>query len=128
MFLPAAEHLRQRHGSRELWKDVDRCFAKLGGHRIIGDSSFWVWTQPNPAPRNKVDKFMVIGFVGGHVDDFNRAGDLKNEKWLEIRQAIDKAYKWGTMKTQSFRQTGIDLEVVEKKGVRGSPSSPFNTC
>ena len=103
---------------RGLWKDVDRTFTQLGGHRVIGDNSFWVWTEPNPNPRNEADKNRVIGFVGGHVDDFNRAGDLSCEKWLEVRKAIDKAYKWGTMKTQSFRHTGIDLEVCEKGSER----------
>ena len=103
---------------RGLWKDVDRTFTRLGGHRIIGDSSFWVWTQPNPNPRNEADRNMVIGYVGGHVDDFNRSGDLENPEWLRVRKEIDAAYKWGTMKQQAFRHTGIDLEVMEKNGDR----------
>ena len=51
---------------RGLWEDVDRTFTKLGGKRILGDSSFWVWTRPNPNPRNEGDQFETIGFVGGH--------------------------------------------------------------
>ena len=121
--LGAEEHevlrlLRNIYGNatapRGLWKDVDRTFSQLGGKRIVGDASFWVWTEPNPDARNEADAFRTIGFVGGHVDDFNRAGDMENEKWLKIRDAIDKAYKWGTRKSQSFRHTGIDLEVCEK--------------
>ena len=64
---------------RGLWKDVDRTFTRLGGRRIIGDS-FWAWTQKNPNPRNKADEHMVIGYVAGHVDDFNRSGDLSTLK------------------------------------------------
>eukprot|EP00438_Fugacium_kawagutii_P003967 Skav207534 [mRNA] locus=scaffold756:114473:122071:+ [translate_table: standard] len=103
---------------RGLWTDVDRTFTGLGGRRIIGDSSFWVWTEPNPSPRNEADQHRVIGFVGGHVDDFMRSGDTNNENWLQIRDKINKAYKWGSEKTQSFRHTGIDLEVCEKGGER----------
>ena len=61
---------------------------------------------------------MVIGYVGGHVDDFNRSGDLSNPAWLEVRKQIDAAYKWGSMKQQCFRHTGIDLEVMEKNNER----------
>ena len=103
---------------RGLWKDLDRTFTKLGAHRIIGDSSFWVWLQKNPHPRNEADQMETIGYVGGHVDDFNRSGDLENPEWLSIRAAIDKAYKWGTMKSQSFRHTGIDLQVCEHNDER----------
>ena len=103
---------------RGLWKDLDRTFTKLGAHRIIGDSSFWVWLQKNPHPRNEADQMEIIGYVGGHVDDFNRSGDLENPEWLSIRAAIDKAYKWGTMKSQSFRHTGIDLQVCEHNDER----------
>ena len=99
---------------RGLWKDVDATFLRLGGHRVIGDSSFWVWTEENPEPKNEGDQYRTIGFVGGHVDDFNRAGDLQNEKWLKVRDEIDKAYKWGTMKSQSYRHTGLDLEIHEQ--------------
>ena len=52
--------------------------------------------------------------MGGHVDDFNRAGNMECPEWLEIRKKIDQAYAWGTVKRQSYRHTGIDLEVCEK--------------
>ena len=99
---------------RGLWKDVDKTFTRLGGHRIVGDSSFWVWVEPNESPRNEADQFRILGFIGGHVDDFNRAGDLENEAWRKICKQVDDAYKWGTRKTQSFRHTGIDLEVGQR--------------
>ena len=103
---------------RGLWKDVDRTFTQLGGQRIVGDASFWIWSEENPDAKNEADARRTIGFVGRHVDDFNRAGDLSSEKWLKIRDSIDKAYKWGSHKSQSFRHTGIDLEVCERGGER----------
>ena len=103
---------------RGLWEDVDRKFQSLGGHRLVGDSSFWVWTQENPHPKNEADAYELIGYVGGHVDDFARAGDMKNETWLRIRREIDKAYNWGSMKEENFRLTGIDLEVKENGAER----------
>jgi len=36
---------------RGLWQDVDKTFQRLGGHRLLGDSSFWIWTEPNESPR-----------------------------------------------------------------------------
>ena len=99
---------------RGLWQDVNTKLTRLGGHRLIGDNSFWIWVEENPHPKNEADCFTLIGFVGGHVDDFNRAGDVKNEKWLQIRAEIDRLYRWGTTKVNVFRHTGIDLEVCEK--------------
>ena len=99
---------------RGLWQDVDKTFKKLGGRRVVGDASFWVWTEKNENPRNEGDEYTTIGFVGGHVDDFNRAGDLENPRWKEVRGLIDKAYAWGSRKTQSFQHTGLDLEVHQR--------------
>ena len=47
--------------------------------------------------------------MGGHVDDFNRAGDMENPRWLELRDKIDKAYQWGTIKRGSYRHAGTDI-------------------
>ena len=77
----------------------------MDGIRLLGDSSFWVWVRKNPNPRNEADAFETIGFMGGHVDDFNRAGDMECPEWLEIRKKIDQAYAWGTVKGQSYIDT-----------------------
>ncbi|CAE7387909.1 unnamed protein product, partial [Symbiodinium sp. CCMP2592] len=63
------------------------------------------------APRglNDMDRFKTIGMMGGHVDDFNRARDLENPRWLELREKIDKAYKRGTIKRGSYRHAGTDI-------------------
>jgi hypothetical protein len=114
--------LRNVYGSatapRGLWTDVDQTLQRLGGHRLIGDAAFWCWVEENPNPRNPADRYNLIGFVGGHVDDFNRAGDTTNEKWLSVRQAIDKAYAWGTRKEENFRHSGVDLEVKNDRNER----------
>ena len=94
---------------RGLWLDLHATFTELGATKILSDPCMWIWTEPNPNPRNHRDRYRTIGMMGGHVDDFNRAGDLENSKWLEIRDKIDKAYKWGTIKRGSYRHAGTDI-------------------
>ena len=94
---------------RGLWLDLHATFTDLGATKILSDPCMWIWTEPNPNPRNHMDRFRTIGMMGGHVDDFNRAGDLENPKWLEIRSKVDQAYKWGTIKRGSYRHAGTDI-------------------
>ncbi|OLP88348.1 hypothetical protein AK812_SmicGene30332 [Symbiodinium microadriaticum] len=94
---------------RGLWLDLHATFTKLGATKILSDPCMWIWTEPNPNPRNAMDRFRTIGMMGGHVDDFNRSGDLENPRWLEIRERIDKAYKWGTINRGSYRHAGTDI-------------------
>ena len=103
---------------RELWRDVDTKLKSIGAHRLIGDSSFWIWVEENPNPINEADQFCLIGFVGGHVDDFMRAGDLSNDTWLKVRKDIDELYAWGSKKEENFRYTGLNVEVVNKNKER----------
>ena len=56
---------------RGLWEDIDRTLKSMGGIRLLGDSFFWVRVRKKPNPRNEADAFETIGFMGGHVDDFN---------------------------------------------------------
>ncbi len=81
---------------------------------MLGDNPFWTWTMLNPHPKNEADQHILIGFVGGHVDDFNRAGDLQDPEWLRIRAEIDKSYKRGTTKINQYRHTGLDLQVKQE--------------
>ncbi|CAK9056882.1 Transposon Ty1-NL2 Gag-Pol polyprotein, partial [Durusdinium trenchii] len=103
---------------RELWRDVDTKLKSIGAHRLIGDSSFWIWVEEDPDPINEADQFRLIGFVGGHVDDFMRAGDLSNDTWLKVRKDIDELYAWGSKKEENFRYTGLNVEVVNKNKER----------
>jgi len=49
--------------------------------------------------------------MGGHVDDFHRAGDPNNAKWNEVFRKIDSAYRWGTTKRSAYRNAGTDTQV-----------------
>ena len=102
----------------DLWRDVDTKLKSIGAHRLIGDSSFWIWVEENPNPINEADQFRLIGFVGGHVDDFMRAGDLSNDTWLKVRKDIDELYAWGSKKEENFRYAGLNVEVVNKNKER----------
>ena len=84
---------------RGLWKDIDATFKRLGAHKILGDPCVWIWVDKNEKPINEGDKYKVIGFMSGHVDDFNRAGDLTNPRWQAIREKINSAYRWGSLIT-----------------------------
>lgn len=57
---------------RGLWKDVDQKLQALGAKKVLGDPCIWIWTKPNPQPLNSLDSHVVIGYMAGHVDDFNR--------------------------------------------------------
>ena len=95
-------------------------FNDVLAETVYGDKPVvWeVFCSPDSELSHQCSLNVVIGYVGGHVDDFNRSGDLSNPAWLEVRKQIDAAYKWGSMKQQCFRHTGIDLEVMEKNNER----------
>ena len=94
---------------RGLWEDIDKKFCNLGAIKIISDPCVWVWLCDNPRPRNEFDKKIPIGFMGGHVDDFHRAGNRKNEAWLSICKQVDDMYAWGASKRDAYRHAGTDL-------------------
>ena len=98
---------------RGLWQDLDKTFKGLGAYKIISDPCVWIWVENVENPRNEQDKFRTIGFMGGHVDDFHRAGDLTCEAWCKVRQLTNQAYKWGQVKKNNCRHAGTDLEMKE---------------
>ena len=57
----------------------------------------------------------LLGAMGGHVDDFHRVGDRSSAEWLDICDAINKAYTWGTTKTGTYRHAGTDVTTVDLK-------------
>ena len=95
------------------WRDIDCNLQKLGARKILGDPCVRIWTQPNPRPLNSMDKHHVIGYMAGHVDDFNRSGDDENPLWLKVKDEINKFYRWGTAKTGQYRYVGCDPEVKQ---------------
>ena len=49
--------------------------------------------------------------MAGHVDDFHRAGDVSDERWLKIRASIDSMCKWDQLKKNEYRHAGTDLSM-----------------
>eukprot|EP00435_Cladocopium_sp_Y103_P006371 s604_g2.t1 len=101
---------------RNLWKNIDGSLKALGAVRIVGDPCFWLWRVPltdedrkQLGPDQQKLEFKTLGFMAGHVDDFHRAGDLRDERWLQIRSQIDAMYKWGQLKKNEYRHAGTDL-------------------
>ena len=95
---------------RNLWENVDKALVEeLGAVRIRGDKCFWLWIDPD-SPR---DAPQPLGFMGGHVDDFHRAGNMKSTAWQAIRKRIDQRYRWGTTKMNQYRHAGTDLTMTE---------------
>ena len=96
---------------RGLWQDLGKSFESVGGQRLISDPCLWIWTEPVENPKNGFDTYKTIGFMGGHVDDFHRSGDLNNPTWCKVREQIDRLYKWGSTKKNNYRHAGTDLEM-----------------
>ena len=104
--------LRNIYGSttapRGLWLSLHKTLTSLGAQAVLGERCLWIWlskdTKDGEHPK-------TIGAMGGHVDDFHRIGDGSPE-WLEIRDRINSAYKWGMTKTGSYRHAGTDVSTV----------------
>ena len=96
---------------RGLWQDLGKSFESVGGQRLISDPCLWIWTEPVKNPKNAYDTHRTIGFMGGHVDDFHRSGDLESPTWCHVRDQIDRLYKWGSTKRNNYRHAGTDLEM-----------------
>ena len=109
---------------RGLWQDLHAKFTDLGATKIMSDPCMWIWSEAVENPRNEMDRYRTIGMMGGHVDDFNRAGDMTNPKWIAIRAEIDKAYKWGTIKKDNYRHAGTD--VISRRTYDGGYSIEVN--
>ena len=108
--------LRNIYGSttapRGLWLDLHRTLTSLGAVAALGERCLWLWF-----PKGEKDSTgrypKLLGAMGGHVDDFHRIGDLQSSEWQQICHQIDTAYKWGTMKTRSYRHAGTDISTID---------------
>ena len=102
------------------WLDIGRRLRRLGAHKVLGDPCAWIWVEENPNAVNQLDRFRTIGYMAGHVDDFNRSGDETNPKWQKIKAAIDREYQWGSSKVGAYRYVGSDIH--HRTGSQGNYS------
>ncbi|CAE7821609.1 GIP [Symbiodinium sp. CCMP2592] len=104
--------LRNIYGSttapRGLWLSLHKTLTNLGAQAVLGERCLWIWLSKTVMDG---DHPKTIGAMGGHVDDFHRIGDGSPE-WLEIRERINSAYKWGMTKTGSYRHAGTDVSTT----------------
>ena len=98
---------------RGLWLDLRETLCKLGGRPCMGERRLWIWTSATRKDEHGVP--LVIGMMGGHVDDFHRIGSPHDEEWAAIKRSIDEAYTWGTAKVGSYRHAGTDIEVTRDR-------------
>ena len=109
--------LRNIYGSttapRGLWLDLHKTLVGLGAVPAVGERCLWLWFS-----KHEVDPVtstpVLLGAMGGHVDDFHRVGNSKSPEWVEICQKIDKAYQWGTIKRRSYRHAGTDINTIDQ--------------
>ncbi|CAE7365735.1 GIP [Symbiodinium sp. CCMP2456] len=105
--------LRNIYGSttapRGLWLSLHKTLTSLGAQAVLGERCLWIWLSKQKMDGNHPK---TIGAMGGHVDDFHRIGDGSPE-WLEIRERINNAYKWGMTKTGAYRHAGTDVSTVK---------------
>ena len=110
--------LRNVYGSttapRGLWLDLHKTLVKLGAVPLLGERCLWAWFSKSE--KDSTGQFpRLLGAMGGHVDDFHRVGDRGSAEWLDICDAINKAYTWGTTKTGTYRHAGTDVTTVDLK-------------
>ena len=94
---------------RGLWLDLHQTLCSLGARPAMGERCLWLWASETEKDEN--GNAVIIGMMGGHVDDFHRIGDPRSNEWATICARIDAAYKWGTAKTDEYRHAGTDLKV-----------------
>ena len=101
--------LRNIYGSttapRGLWLDLHKTLTQLGATPVLGERCLWAWFSKE---RKDQGHPLTIGAMGGHVDDFHRVGD-NSEEWMAIKQKVNSAYRWGTIKNGNYRHAGTDI-------------------
>ena len=106
--------LKNIHGSttapRGLWLALHKKLTELGAKAILGERCLWIWLSKTLMDGNHPK---VIGAMGGHVDDFHRIGDSDDAEWQAVKEKINQAYRWGTVKTKAYRHAGTDIETVK---------------
>ena len=100
---------------RGLWLDLHRRLASIGGKPLIGERCIWIWQSATEKDAFGIP--LVLGIMGGHVDDFHRCGNRLSPEWVQVCSQIDKLYEWGTAKRGNYRHAGTDLtSIINKDG------------
>ena len=95
---------------RGLWLSLHKKLTSLGAKPALGERCLWIWSS---STEKEADGSPVtIGAMGGHVDDFHRIGNQDCSEWQEVREKINGAYQWGTVKSGSYRHAGTDVSTV----------------
>ena len=93
-----------------LWLSLHKKLTSLGAKPALGERCLWIWSS---STEKEADGSPVtIGAMGGHVDDFHRIGNQDCSEWQEVREKINGAYQWGTVKSGSYRHAGTDVSTV----------------
>ena len=95
---------------RGLWLDLHRKLCDLGAKPAMGERCLWMWTSSTEV--NDDGTPVVIGMMGGHVDDFHRIGCAASHEWQAICAKVDQAYRWGTVKSDEYRHAGTDIKLT----------------
>ena len=98
---------------RGLWLDLHKTLGKIGGKPALGERCLWLWFS-----RDRKDQRtglpLLLGAMGGHVDDFHRVGNRKDPEWVDVCTKIDGSYQWGTVKKRSYRHAGTDINTIDR--------------
>ena len=99
---------------RGLWLDLHRKLTDLGAVVATGERCMWLWFSKTSL--DSTGRFpLLLGAMGGHVDDFHRVGDINNPEWAAVCEKIDRAYAWGTIKSKNYRHAGTDITTVPER-------------
>ena len=96
---------------RGLWLDLHKTLTGLGAVVARNERCMWLWFSKTSL--DSTGRYpLLLGAMGGHVDDFHRVGDVNNPEWAAICEKIDRAYAWGTIKSKNYRHAGTDIATV----------------
>ena len=94
------ECLRLDHRSSGLWLSLHKKLTSLGAKP---ERCLWIWSSSTD--KEEDGSPVTIGAMGGHVDDFHRIGNQDCAEW-QVRDKINGAYQWGTVKSGSYSHAG----------------------
>ena len=83
----------------EWFETVRECLLELQFFQCGADPCCWVLQQEGATK----------AIISGHVDDFMMVGDPKDSFWTEVREQIQKKFRWGEFELNDFTQRGVQI-------------------